>query len=199
MNNHGLFITILKKEGLTMRGLMLLANGFEDTEGLSTRDVLVRSGIEMVTASITSDRQVVSSFGIVLLTDTIIDKVNVNDFDFLVLPGGGRGTANLKASEKVSKLVLDFASKNKFLCAICAAPGVLGRLGLLKDKHYTCFAGCQDGEGLFTGNEVEAEGNVITGRSMMYSIPFALAIVEKLLGEDSEKKVMIGLMGKEPK
>lgn len=179
-----------------MKALMLLANGFEDTEGLTTRDVLIRGGIEVVTASITSQREVLSSFGIHLLADATIDQVSSDDFDLIILPGGGKGTMNLMQSEASHKLILSFYKENKLLCAICAAPMVYGHLGLLKDKHFTCFAGCNKGvDGIFTASEVEVDGNFITARSMNYSIPFALAIIEKLLGKEAKERVVVGLQG----
>lgn len=175
---------------------MLLANGFEDTEGLTTRDVLIRGGIEVVTASITSQREVISSFGVLLLADTTIDKVNPNDFEALILPGGGRGTMNLASSEAVRNIIFNFDSANKLMAAICAAPSVYGKYGLLKGKRYTCFAGCNEGvEGNFTANEVEVDGRFITARSMQYSIPFALAIIEKLIGKETVERVVVGLRG----
>jgi len=183
-----------------MNGILLLADGFEDSEGLSTRDVLIRSGLNIVTASISSTRQVNSSFGISLFADCLISQINPQDFDFIILPGGGKGTRNLASSKAVESLILDFYHLDKLLCAICAAPSIYGKLGLLKDKKYTCFAGFNKGvEGNFTGEEVEVDENLITARSMMYSIPFALAIIEKLLGKEAKDHVMVGLMGKEEK
>ena len=180
-----------------MRGLILYANGFEDTECLSTRDVLVRAGIEMVSASINDDQVVASSFGVPVLANTLLKNIkSFDDFDFIVLPGGGRGTQNLKESKLVENAVMEFVKKDKLICAICAAPSVFGKYGLLKNTNYTCFAGCNEGViGNFTGDEVEVDGNIITARSMMYSIPFALAIIEKLLGKEVKEKVLVGLKG----
>jgi len=117
-----------------------------------------------------------------------------------VLPGGGRGTRNLAESNLVAFYIDRFVKANKLVCAICAAPSILGKLGYLKNEKYTCFAGCNWGfAGDFTGNEVEVSGNFITARSMKYSIPFALTIIERLLGKEAAQKVDIGLMGKTPK
>ncbi|MCR5332998.1 MAG: DJ-1/PfpI family protein [Bacilli bacterium] len=178
-----------------MKALMLLANGFEDTEGLTTRDVLIRGGIEVTTASITDSREVMSSFGVRLLADTTIDNVDTS-YDILVLPGGGRGTQNLALSRKTKELILSYDKNEKLLAAICAAPSIYGHMGLLKGKRYTCFAGCNEGvDGIFTANEVEVDGRYITARSMQYSIPFALAIIEKMLGKEAKERVIIGLQG----
>ncbi len=180
-----------------MHGLLLLANGFEDTEALTTRDVLIRSGIKITIASISANNIVMSSFGVCVLADTLLKDIkDTSTFDFLILPGGGRGTQNLKESLDVKKILLDFYNNNKLICAICAAPSILGMYGLLKEKKYTCFAGFNKGfEGNFTGNEVEVDGNIITARSMQYSINFALAIIKKLLGEEIQNKVATSLRG----
>lgn len=181
---------------------MLLANGFEDTEALTTRDVLLRADIEVITHSINDNRQVESSFGLTLLADKPFSliPVSIDNYDFLILPGGGRGTKNLGDSKDVKDLIERFAAKNKLLCAICAAPSIYGKMGLLKNHDYTCFAGFNQGfDGNFTGEEVVVSGNFITARSMMYSVPFALAIIEKLLGNEAREKVLVGLKGLDPK
>ncbi len=181
-----------------MKGLMLLANGFEDTEGLSTRDVLIRAGLEITTASILKEDVVKTSHNILLKTDTTIFDIDINDFDFLILPGGGLGTQNLKSSLEVKNIIEHFDSSKKLICAICAAPSILESLGLLKGRKFTCFKGCNYGTfgAIYTGNEIEIDDRFITARAMMYSIPFGLAIVEKLLGKEIKDKVLIGLQGK---
>ena len=184
-----------------MRGLMLLADGFEDTEALTTRDVLTRAGIEVTTASISDYQQVQSSFGVEILSDALLKLVfDITPYDFLVLPGGGKGTANLEASSIVHNCIDKFIKYDKYVCAICAAPSILGHRGYLKDKKFTCFAGCEKGiDGIFTGKEVEQDGKIITARSMMYSIPFGLKIIENLLGKEAAQKVEIGLKGQHRK
>jgi len=184
-----------------MKGLMLLADGFEDTEALTTRDVLIRAGIEVTTASISDYQQVQSSFGVEVLSDALLKLIfDTTPYDFLVLPGGGRGTKNLENSQLVSIYIDKFVKSGKLVCAICAAPSILGHLGYLSGKKYTCFAGCEIGiDGIFTGNEVEHDGLFITARSMAYSIPFALEIIKTLLGEKNANQVLIGLQGQHKK
>lgn len=184
-----------------MKLLMLLADGFEDTEALTTRDVLIRAGIEVTTASITDRLEVQSSFGVHVLADALLKLIfDTTPYDGIILPGGGRGTRNLSESPLVEMYLKKFALKNKLLCAICAAPSILGKYGYLVGKKYTCFAGFNEGiAGDFTGKEVEKSGNIITARSMQYSIPFALTIIEELLGEKAKEKVQIGLQGLDPK
>ena len=180
-----------------MKCLLLLADGFEDTEALTTRDVLLRAGIEVTTASITDRLEVQSSFGIHLLADALLKLIfDTTPYDILILPGGGRGTRNLAESPLVPQYIEKFVKANKLVCAICAAPSILGMLGYLANEKYTCFAGFNRGfAGEFTGNEVEISHNFITGRSMKFSIPFALAIVEKMLGKEARERVEVGLNG----
>lgn len=184
-----------------MRGLLLLADGFEDTEALTTRDVLTRAGIEITTASISDYLEVESSFGIHVLADALLKLIfDTTPYDLLILPGGGRGTRNLSESILVPQYIEKFYRANKLVCAICAAPSILGKLGYLKNKKYTCFAGFNEGiDGIFTGNEVEVSDNIITARSMKYSIDFTLTIVEKLLGKQQRDRVEAGLKGLEQK
>ena len=184
-----------------MRGLLLLADGFEDTEALTTRDVLIRAGLEVTTASITDRLEVRSSFGVHVLADALLKLIfDTTPYDFIVLPGGGLGTRNLSESQLVPMYLEKFVKADKLVCAICAAPSILGKLGYLANEKYTCFAGFNQGiAGDFTGNEVEVSGNFITARSMRYSIPFALAIIEKLLGKEAKARVEVGLNGQTEK
>jgi len=180
-----------------MRGLMILADGFEDTEALTTRDVLMRAGFEVKTCSITDRLEVESSFGVHVLADALLKLMfDLEPYDFIILPGGGRGTKNLKECEFLKAYLDYFNLHNKLICAVCAAPSVLGMYGYLDNKKFTCFAGFNAGiPGDFTGKEVERDGNIITARSMKYSIPFALEIIDYLVGPEVKEKVLEGLCG----
>ena len=180
-----------------MHGLILLADGFEDVEALAPRDLLIRAGVKVTTTSISNSFNVTTSHGVLLNADIVLSEVNSDSYDFVILPGGGRGTQNLLKSELVSEVVLEFAKEHKLICAICAAPMVLAKLGLLRNKRYTCFAGCNEGlDGIFTGREVEHDDNIITGRSMLYSVPFGLEIIKTLLGDEIKQKIYKQIEGK---
>ena len=180
-----------------MKGLILLANGFEDVEALAPRDILIRGGVDVITASIDQNIEVQSSHKIYVKANLLLKDVNKEDYDFLILPGGGLGTQNLLNSKSVSDIVTHFINNHKLVCAICAAPMVLGKLGYLKGHRYTCFKGCNEGiDGIFTMNEVESDDNIITARSMLYSVPFGLTILEQLLGKAIRNKVEIAIKGK---
>lgn len=176
---------------------MLYADGFEDVEAIATRDVLVRAGIEVVDVKIKEDSQIVVSSHKMSLTGFLSAKnINVEEFSALILPGGSRGVNNLLQSSEVDRLVKEFNDKHKWVCAICAAPMVLAKNGLLHNKRYTCYPGCNEGlDGNYTGEEVVVTDNIVTARSMLYSIPFGLTIIELLLGKDTKERIYKQIAG----
>jgi 4-methyl-5(b-hydroxyethyl)-thiazole monophosphate biosynthesis len=179
-----------------MKLLMLFADGFEDVEAVATRDVLVRAGIEVVDARIKEDETVISSHKMYFSHFKRLSEVDFAEFSGIILPGGSRGVNNLLNSDEVIKTVKEFANSNKLVCAICAAPMVLNKAGLLKGKDFTCYPGCEvELEGNYTGKEVVVLEKMITARSMLYSIPFGLAIIEKLLGKEISSKIYQQIAG----
>ena len=169
--------------------LMLLADGVEECEALMTRDVLIRAGIKVVMKSIMNKEVVISQSKLLVKADTM-DELSLNEFDGVILPGGGLGTQNLDHYEKMDEILNHFFSNHKLVAAICAAPMVLGHRGYLKNKRFTCFKTCEEGlDGIYTGSEVEIDGNIITSRSMYYASDFALEIVNYLLGNEIKNKV----------
>lgn len=180
-----------------MKVLIIYADGFEDVEALATRDVLVRAKIDVIDAKINEDNEIVtSSHNLSIKGFKSLNNIDVNDFDAIILPGGSRGVNNLLKSDKVISLLKEFHNKNKLVCAICAAPMVLNKAGLLKEKRFTCYPGCEIGlEGIYTGEEVVVLDKMITARSMMYSIPFGLAIIEKLLGKEKREQIYKQISG----
>lgn len=174
-----------------MKVLMLFADGFEDVEAIATRDILVRAGIEVTDVKINENSQIVISSHKMSLT-AFLDAKNVNseDYSALILPGGSRGVNNLLASNEVDRLVNEFNDEHKFVCAICAAPMVLGKNNLLINKRFTCYPGCEVGlDGIYTGEELVVDDNIVTARSMLFSIPFGLKIVELLLNKEVSDRV----------
>ena len=180
-----------------MKVLLLFADGFEDVEAIATRDVLIRAGIEVYDAKINDDNQiVVASHKIALAGLKSLKNIDVDEFEAVILPGGMRGVNNLLASSEVNRLLKEFNNKHKWVCAICAAPMVLDKAGLLHDKKYTCYPGCNEGlDGIYTGEEVVVTDNIVTGRSMYYSIPFGLKIIELLLGKADSDRVYSQIAG----
>ncbi|XCP86814.1 DJ-1 family glyoxalase III [Roseburia hominis] len=170
---------------------VFLADGFEEIEGLTTVDLLRRAGIQVETVSIMEKKKVTGSHQIVVKADKKFEKADFSDTEMLVLPGGLRGTQNLKRHQELRKLILDFYGKGKYVAAICAAPTILGDLGLLKGKKATVYPSMEDG---LIGAEVVkepavADGTIITGRGMGVSIPFALKLIEALRDLETAQQI----------
>lgn len=176
--------------------VLFLAEGFEEIEALTVVDLLRRAGIECVTASISGDASVKGSHDITVMADTTFAKAPIDEADMLILPGGGLGTQNLKACEPLADKLRAFDSAGKLLSAICAAPTVLGELGLLKGRRACCYPGCEDGlvGAEVSTDEVTVDGHITTSRGMGTAIPFGLAIIERFQGAqaaaDMAKKIV---------
>ena len=180
-----------------MKGLIIFADGFEDSEGITTRDILVRGGLEVVTASINPNKEVLTSHNVRLITDTSINTLSAKDYDFLIIPGGLKGVNNIKSNNETLNLIKDFINLDKYIFAICAAPSILGALGYLKDKKYTCYPGFENESfgGHYQNVSVIIDGKLITAKSMAFSIDFALSILSTLTSQDTVEKVNKGIKG----
>lgn len=181
----------------SMKALILLAEGFETVEALATYDVFKRSHqIEPTLCSISESISVLSSQGILVKADVLLQKADLSAYDMLILPGGKKGVENLKASEGVKKAILYFWEKEgKEVHAICAAPSILREMGLLNERTYTCFPGFDGPEGRYTREGVETDGDLITGKSMGYTVDFALAIVKRHFGQETVDAIKKGVYG----
>ena len=118
-----------------------LATGFEELEALAPVDILRRGGMDVTTVSVIGSLFVESSHGVTIKADRLLEDVDLDDADLLLLPGGMPGSKNLNAHEGVRQALLDHAAKGRLIGAICAAPMVLGSLGLLQGKRATCSPG----------------------------------------------------------
>ena len=170
---------------------VLLADGFEEIEALTVVDLLRRAQIYVGTVSIMEDYVVHGAHGINVQAEDLFEEVNFADVDVIVLPGGMPGTTNLKEHEGVKRVMLDFAEKGKTLAAICAAPTVLGELGLLKGKRITCYPSVEtEIQGaVITKTPVAVDGNIITSRGVGTAIDFALELIAVLVGRERALKV----------
>ena len=170
---------------------IFLADGFEDIEGLTVVDLLRRAEIEIHTVSIKNTKEVQTAHGISLLTDKVFGEVDFSDADMLVLPGGMPGTLHLGDCEGLKGFLMKAAEENGRIAAICAAPTVLGKLGLLNGRKAICYPGMEDG---LTGAEVTVEpvvtdGNITTSRGLGTAIPFALRLIEELSGKETADRI----------
>ena len=174
---------------------ILLAPGFEEAEALVPVDMLRRANIETATVSITGE-PVPGSHGVTVLADVTLDDVDLSRADMIVLPGGGPGYKNLGKEPRVEQLVRKAAEKGLWLAAICAAPTLLGRWGLLEGKNAVCYPGMEEG---LTGAQPQLDqgvvvaGKVITGRAAGSAFDFGLTLVETLAGKEESDKVRHGI------
>lgn len=169
---------------------IFLADGFEEVEAFTVVDILRRAGARIDMVSVTKDLAVRSSHGVEVKADKLFEEAD-RDADLLVLPGGMPGTLSLKAHEGLAGLLKEFYGEGKYIAAICAAPTVFGSLGFLEGRRATCYPSMEDG---LIGAEkvtdpVVADGNVITSRGVGTAIPFALVLVEILLGKNKAEEV----------
>jgi len=169
-----------------MKVLVLLADGFEEIEAVTIIDVLRRAQITVHTAY-TGTNPVTGAHGITVSSERNIDEISFSEYGCIILPGGMPGSENLKQDDRVISLVKMIHENCGYVAAICAAPIVLGRAGLLRGKKVTCYPGF---EGELAGAEVIDEpavqdGPIITGKGPGCAIPFALKLVEILSGPET--------------
>lgn len=175
---------------------VFLAEGFEDIEALGTVDILRRAGMEVKTVSITDSHSVTSAHGVKVETDTLFDNTDFSGSDLLVLPGGMPGAANLNAHDGLRRVLMSHNDNNKRIAAICAAPMVLGGLGILNGKRATCYPGFEkylDGA-TYTRELYVTDGNITTGEGPAATFPFAYELVRLLAGESTAAQLADGMM-----
>lgn len=162
-----------------------LAEGFEEIEAVTVADILRRAKIEVKTVSIGKDSYVKGTHGMTIEADMVYDDVDYENCEMIILPGGMPGAANLQEHEGLRKHLECFAENGKKIAAICAAPMILGKYGIIEGKTATIYPGMED---KLTGarhedKNVVVDGNIITGRGPAAAMEFALAIVKELKNE----------------
>ena len=178
------------------RVCVFLAEGFEEIEGLTVVDLLRRAGVETQMVSITEERMVTGSHGISVQADVCLGDADFGGTELLVLPGGMPGTKNLGACGRLTELLKEFYRDGKKVAAICAAPSVLGDLGILKGKKAACYPGFEE---RLAGAEVvydrvAVDKNVTTSRGMGTAIAFGLSLVEQLVSEEKAQELKKGII-----
>ena len=178
------------------RVAVLLADGFEEIEGLTVVDILRRASIYVDTVSITEDYMVHGAHGINVQTEDLFHEVDFTEFDMIVLPGGMPGTTNLDMHAGVKRVVRDFAENGKYVAAICAAPSILGGLGLLKGKRSACYPSVEDklSGAVIMKTPVVLDGNMITSRGMGTAIDFALKLTEVLTDKAKAEEIAASII-----
>lgn len=180
-----------------MKSLFLfLADGFEEVEAVATLDILRRAGLDIKSVSISSEKEVKGAHDILVVADLVFQDVIGKEAVCLILPGGMPGTKHLDEHRGLADLLKEQAERKGWIAAICAAPSVLGHLGLLQGKKATCYPGF---EPELTGAQivkqpVVVDGRIITANGPGSSFVFALALVRELAGKETADRVAGGML-----
>lgn len=168
-----------------------IADGSEETECLAVVDVLRRGGIELTLVSVENSPAVVSSHNVKITADKTFDMCDFSDADALFIPGGMPGTKRLGAHAGLCRELVSAANRGVRVAAICAAPSVLGKLGLLKGKRATCFPGFEDAlEGAaYTSDGVVTDGNITTARGLGFAVDLGLELLALLTTKENAMKI----------
>ena len=169
---------------------ILLGTGFEEIEALAPVDLMRRAGIEVTTVGL-NGKIVYGSHHIGVEADITIDELNTADAEMIVLPGGLGGVASILGCEKALETIRYAYENKKWLAAICAAPTILAKLGILSGKTAVCYPGCEaDMPGALISNKAAVcDGHIITGTSAGCAIPFGLALIESLKGTAEAQRI----------
>ena len=173
------------------RAAVLVADGFEEVEGVPVIDFLRRAGVDVTVAGVTGDR-ITASRGVVVVPDAPVESLTADELDAVVLPGGAQGAKNLAGSQASLGLVRTLFMKGKIVAAICAAPAIaLAKAGVLAGRQFTCYPGFEKDvkDGTFREDRVVVDGNLITSRAPGTAAEFAVAIIRRLVGDEAADTV----------
>ncbi len=166
---------------------VFLADGFEEIEALCPVDIMRRAGLSVTTVGI-SKKEIIGSHNITVLADVTDTELTFNEkIDLIFLPGGMPGTKNLDASSAVHKMIDLAIKQNAYIAAICAAPMILGKRGLLNGKSAVCYPGFEEyliGANIPNDKNIVLDGKIITARGMGVATDFGLALTELLSGNE---------------
>ena len=174
---------------------VFLADGFEEVEALAPVDILRRAGKDVCTIGV-GGSTIRGTHGICVACDAVIDAVSTADKpEAVILPGGMPGTNNLECNDTVRDFVRDAYEDGRLVCAICAAPSILGHMGLLEGRKATCFPGFE--QALLgadaTGESVCCDGNLLTAKGAGVALDFGFAIVQTLCGAETAVRLRSGM------
>lgn len=170
--------------------IVFFADGTEEVEAITPVDMLRRAGADVTFVGVPK-KECVGSHGIKIVTDKTAGECTEEDFDMVVLPGGLPGTVNLENNADVQKILKKAYAEGKFACAICAAPSVLGKAGMLRGKRATCYPGFEKYlEGaVCTEEKAVRDGNVVTSRGAGAAMEFALTLISALYGNEKSEEL----------
>ena len=169
---------------------MLLGTGFEETEAIAPLDLLRRAGVSIATVGI-NGKVVYGSHGIGVEADLLLEEMDLTNLEMIILPGGLGGVASIKASAPAMEAVKFAYENGKYTAAICAGPTILAMLGITDGKKATCYPGCENqmGSAIMAEAAAVTDGTVITGTSAGCAVPFGLALIAALKGQEMAEKI----------
>lgn len=177
----------IEKERVSAVYYVLLAEGFEEIEALTQTDVLRRAGVDVKNVGVTGE-YVTGSHGITVKADVTIEEAAAEMPDGIILPGGIPGTHNIAKSAEATAMIQKVFQSGHLVAAICAAPSVLGGMGLLKGRKAACYPGYEEALIGATpcSEKVVVDGNVITSRGAGTAMDMALTLAEYITGNPKE-------------
>ena len=170
---------------------MLLGTGFEETEAIAPLDLLRRAGVEVKTVGL-NGKVIYGSHGIGVEADMEISDVDFEDLEMIILPGGLGGVTSIRGCQAALEAVRKAWEESKYIAAICAGPTVLSDLGICDGKNATCYPGCENGMGkaiMARNAAAVTDGKVITGTSAGCAVPFGLALIAALKGQEEADRI----------
>lgn len=175
----------------------LLANGFEETEAIAPFDMVKRAGEEASFVSVTDSLTVMGAHGIKIVADMFLNEVSAENGKMIVLPGGLPGVTNLDLAEGFDEVIKDFADNDRFICAICAAPSLLGKRGYLDGLKAVCYPEPQFEKHLANAKiqkyRVVRDGKFITAVGAGAAIEFGLELVTALTDRNTAERIRNGI------
>ena len=171
-----------------MKIMIPLADGFEEIEAMTIIDVLRRAGIKAETVGVVGS-SIESKNGVRVMTDKRLNQVNADEYDGIVLPGGYPGYVNLGRSSGLINIIKQLNAKKKLVGAICGAPSILAKHGILDDKRATIYPGNEKLLPYPRGNKVVVDENIITSQGPGTAMEFSLVIVKELLGSEITQRL----------
>lgn len=170
---------------------LTLAEGFEETEAIAALDVIRRAKLDIKTVGVGGE-YITGAHGVTVKADITADQINKEDAEGVVLPGGMPGTLNLQKSREVKELIEHCAANGALIAAICAAPMIIGDMGLLDGRRATCFPGYEESltGAIETEDYVVTDGNYITARGGGVTLEFGAAVANYISGTYAGDKVL---------
>ena len=169
---------------------MLLGTGFEETEAIAPLDLLRRAGVEVQTVGL-NGKVIYGSHGIGVEADMEIGEMDLTKLEMIILPGGLGGVTSIRAGQAAMDAVRFAYEHDKYTAAICAGPTVLADLGIVDGRKATCYPGCEAGMGsaIMVESAAVTDGKLITGTSAGCAVPFGLALIAALKGQEEADRI----------